>query len=162
MLTEGSCSSGTGDSPSITDKSRPCVGRSLSVPGFGSLSGGVSVRRQARGLRSLSAATGRKIRGHRRKTFPSPVPRPPRPPRPHPCQKLPDILQGRAHGKIAGTRERERERERKKCYKEIYFYSKRRGLSSGTLSTLKQPAGVWGKRRATITREVRFDWINNV
>lgn len=116
MLTEGSCGSGTGDSPSITDKSRPCVGRSLSVPCFGSVSGSVSVRRQARGLRSLSAATGRKIRGHQRKTFPSHPPRP----RPHPCQKLPDILQGRAHGKIAGTRERERERE-KKATKRIIF-----------------------------------------
>lgn len=70
MLTEGSCGSGTGDSPSITDKSIICVGRFLSVPRFGSMSDGVSVKRQARGLRSLSAATGRKIRGSPKKNIP--------------------------------------------------------------------------------------------
>lgn len=56
--------------PSITDKSIICPGRSLSVPRFASMSEGVSVRRRARGLRSLSAATGRKIRGSRKKNIP--------------------------------------------------------------------------------------------
>lgn len=76
-----------------------------------------------RGLRSLSDATGRKIRGHLRKTFPSCT----SPLSPHPCQKLPDILQGTVHGKKAGTPKR----EGKKSYKENYFYSKRPGYYQG-------------------------------
>lgn len=120
MLTEGSCGSGSADSPSITDKCRICVGRSLSVPRFGSVSGGVSVRRQARGLRSRSVATGRKIRGHQRKTFPSRT----SPLRPHPCQKLPDILQGTVHGKRAGTGER----GGKKATKRIIFIVRDRAI----------------------------------
>lgn len=127
--------------PSITDKSIICPGWSLSVPRFASMSEGVSVRRRARGLRSLSAATGRKIRtgGHRRKTFPSRTSPPPPSFSPHPCQKLPDILQGTAHGKRAGT-----PKEKKKtATKRIIFVVRERAIigNSFHIKTTRQSLG---------------------
>lgn len=106
--------------------------QTLSDPGFGSMSDGVSAKRQARGRRSRSAATGRKIRGHLRKTFPSRT-------SPPQSASLPETSR---HTAGHGARKASRNTDKKKAPKRIIFIASDQ-LSPGTLSILKRPKRRW-------------------
>lgn len=155
MLTEGSCGSGAGDSPSITDKSIICLGRSLSVPRFGSMSDGVSVRRQARGPSEPFCRNWKEDQGSPKKNIPA-AHLPPQ------ASSLPETSRHTAgHSTRKESRNRTEPKKKKKATKRIIFIVRDRAIIGNSFH-IKTARWSLGKRRATITQEVRFYWINSV